>query len=67
MIRTLLLLACLFSVGACARVAPYERGMLAHPTMSAADLTGVGEEHVHAVHEGAMGGGFSAGGGCGCN
>ena len=51
----------------CATVAPYERGQLAHPTMAPGDLAGPGEVHVRAVHEGAVGGGFEAGGGCGCN
>ena len=62
-----LLAIALASLSACARVAPYERGALAHPTMTMSDMGGVGEEHVRAVHEGAMGGGLSAGGGCGCN
>jgi hypothetical protein len=52
---------------ACTPVAPWERGVLAHPTMTTSDLAGPGEEHVRAVHEGAVGGGTSAGGGCGCN
>jgi hypothetical protein len=54
-------------VSACAPVAPWERGALAHPTMTPSDLVGPSEEHVRAVHEGAVGGGTSAGGGCGCN
>jgi hypothetical protein len=51
----------------CAPVAPYERGILAHPTMATADPTRSSEEHVRAVQEGATGGSFAAGGGCGCN
>lgn len=51
----------------CATVAPYERAKLAHPTMTAADLAGPGEEHLRAVQEGAIGGGTGAGSGCGCN
>lgn len=58
-------LACL-SAG-CTRVAPYERGTLARPTMAPAPLSGPGEEHVYDVHEGATGGGNAGGGGCGCN
>ncbi len=54
-------------LGACARVAPYERGLLAHPSMTTADLASPSEQHVREVQEGATGGGFSAGGGCGCN
>ena len=51
----------------CARVMPYERGRLAHPTMTTADLAGVAESHARAIQEGATGGGFEVGGGCGCN
>ncbi len=51
---------------ACVHVQPWERGKLAHHTM-VDDLAGPAEEHVHAVHEGAVGGGTGAGGGCGCN
>lgn len=51
----------------CATVQPYERAKLAHPTMTAADLAGPGEEHLRAVQEGAVGGGTGAGSGCGCN
>ncbi len=63
---TLLPIALVTSTG-CAAVQPYERAKLAHPTMSAADLAGPGEEHLRAVHEGAVGGGTGAGSGCGCN
>ncbi len=51
----------------CTHVAPYERGALAHPTMSAAALDGMAAAHVHGVHEGATGGGSVAESGCGCN
>jgi hypothetical protein len=52
---------------ACVRVPPYARGSLAHPTMATGDLARASEQHVRAVHEGASGGDFTAGGGCGCN
>ena len=52
---------------ACTHVAPYERGALAHPTMTAAVLDGPAAGHVRAVHEGATGGGSVAESGCGCN
>ena len=52
---------------ACTHVAPYERGALAHPTMTATGLDGMAASHVHAVHEGASGGGSVAESGCGCN
>jgi hypothetical protein len=52
---------------ACVHVPVYARATLAHPTMTTSDLARTAEEHVRAVQEGAIGGGFSAGGGCGCN
>ena len=56
------------SAGAgCTHVAPYERELLAHPSMTTSDLSVASEEHVRAVQEGAVGGGSAAGGGCGCN
>ena len=51
----------------CAPVAPYERGKLAHPTMTAGDLAGFGESHLRAITEGAIGGSGGTGSGCGCN
>ncbi|MDI1434835.1 MULTISPECIES: DUF4266 domain-containing protein [Polyangium] len=51
----------------CAPVAPYERGKLAHPTMTAADMAGFGESHLRAITEGAVGGSGGTGSGCGCN
>jgi hypothetical protein len=51
----------------CTAVAPYERGKLAHPTMVASDMTGFGEAHLRAIHEGATGGSGGTGSGCGCN
>jgi hypothetical protein len=51
----------------CTHVAPYERGMLAHPTMTADDISSGMDEHVRAVSEGASGGLSGGGGGCGCN
>lgn len=52
---------------ACARVAPYERGTLAHPTMTPEDVSIGLDAHVRAVSEGASGGLSGGGGGCGCN
>ena len=46
---------------------PYERAKLAHPTMGASSPSGVAEEHMYAVHEGAVGGGAAGESGCGCN
>jgi hypothetical protein len=57
---------CLFALG-CTHVAPYERGALAHSTMTASGFDGPATRHVTAVHEGATGGGSVAESGCGCN
>jgi hypothetical protein len=54
-------------LASCTHVAPYDRAQLAHPTMTTSDLARSAEDHVRAIQEGAAGGGFSAGGGCGCN
>jgi hypothetical protein len=60
-------LLCLASVLAgCTHVAPYERGRLAHPTMTQS-MESAAAEHVHAVQEGAAGGGAVGASGCGCN
>jgi hypothetical protein len=61
-----LVLLALATVG-CTHVAPYERGKLAHPMMTADDLEGPAAAHVLAVHEGATGGGSLSESGCGCN
>ncbi len=55
-----------FTAG-CANVAAYERGKLAHPTMSPSDASSVARDHVYGVQEGAMGGTEGAASGCGCN
>ncbi|MEO6576504.1 MAG: DUF4266 domain-containing protein [Polyangiaceae bacterium] len=55
------------AISGCASVPAYDRAKLAHPTMTPGDLAGPGEEHMRAVQEGATGGSFEAGGGCGCN
>ena len=62
-----LLLALGSTLAGCVRVQPYQRGRLAHPTMLLVDFAGPAEAHVYAVHEGAVGGGQGAEGGCGCN
>jgi hypothetical protein len=54
-------------VAGCAHVAPYERGSLAHPTMTTDDTATALEQHVRAISEGASGGVSGGGGGCGCN
>jgi hypothetical protein len=51
----------------CVKVAPYERGQLAHPTMTPDEIAFGLDGHVRAVSEGAAGGLGGGGGGCGCN
>jgi uncharacterized protein YceK len=65
----LMIALCLATVAltGCANVASYERGVLAHPTMTADDVATGFDEHVRAVSEGATGGFAGGGGGCGCN
>lgn len=55
-----------FATG-CVKVAPYERGVLAHPTMTPEEISIGLDGHVRAVSEGAAGGLGGGGGGCGCN
>jgi hypothetical protein len=59
--------AMLAFLGGCVKVAPYERGMLAHPTMTPDEIAIGLDGHVRAVSEGAAGGLGGGGGGCGCN
>lgn len=66
-VRAAMILAALAMLGACTPIGPHERGRLAHPSMSANRLTGPGESHMQAVHEGSMGGAVGAESGCGCN
>jgi hypothetical protein len=56
-----------FAAAGCHHVAPYDRELLAHPTMTLGDDESIGEAHVHAVQEGATGGRLEAQGGCGCD
>ena len=50
----------------CTHVNAYQRGKLAHRTMTS-DVSGPALEHVYSVQEGATGGGAAAVSGCGCN
>jgi hypothetical protein len=63
---TLLIMAAALSSTACVHVKPWERGKLAHYTMTG-DVTSPAEEHLHAIQEGAVGGSAAAESGCGCN
>jgi hypothetical protein len=61
------ILSALSICAACAPVAAYQRGRLAHPSMQLGEMTSPAEAHVNAVHEGATGGAVGASSGCGCN
>ena len=61
-----MMLVTAWSVG-CTHVRPWERGKLAHPTMTGTTTPGPAEEHVYAVQEGAVGGAAGVESGCGCN
>jgi hypothetical protein len=66
----LILLSLLILAGAsCVRVAPYQRGQLADPSMAISHENAESRfrAHVHDSREGATGGYGSSGGGCGCN
>jgi hypothetical protein len=65
--RAILVIALVAAGGGCARLKPYERGRLAHPTMLLGDMARPGAAHVYSIREGANGGGSGAEGGCGCN
>ncbi|MCU1281507.1 MAG: putative lipoprotein [bacterium] len=66
-----ILLLALFAAAAagCVRVKPYERELLAKPTMTFQPdpHEDVLDNHMLEAREGASGGYGSAGGGCGCN
>ena len=62
-----LTLACLAAcLAGCANVAPWERGRLAHPSMTE-PRESPGRAHLLAVQEGASGGETTLASGCGCN
>ena len=65
-LTVLVAVALAFASSACTHVAPYDRGRLAHPTMTQA-VGSAAADHLHAVQEGAAGGGSVAESGCGCN
>jgi hypothetical protein len=57
----------LLSVSGCRHVHPWERGTLAHPSMTTAGAPAPAAEHVYGIQEGAAGGSGVAESGCGCN
>lgn len=67
MLRSVLVLSCAL-LGGCATVAPYERELLADPSMilEASPVDGT-FDHARAYREAALEGGSVGTGGCGCN
>lgn len=55
------------TLGGCSPVPSYGWGKLAHPTMARGSISTMGEEHLRAISEGAVGTTSGAGSGCGCN
>jgi uncharacterized protein DUF4266 len=68
-LQVLLVVVVAALAGGCARVKPYERELLAKPTMTFQPdpHEDVLDNHMLEAREGAAGGYGSAGGGCGCN
>ncbi len=64
---TLLAFAAFASGCGIPHVRAFEREKLAHPTMTADEISIGLDGHVRAVSEGATGGLGGGGGGCGCN
>jgi hypothetical protein len=66
---TALLLGSVLLATACAGVKPWERDQLARPEMAwdPDPLEAAQRSHIHFSREGAIGGGDTGGGGCGCN
>lgn len=66
-VRVLLCIALGLSASGCVKVAAYQRGTLALPSMTTEDVSIGIDGHVRGVSEGAAGGLSGGGGGCGCN
>ncbi|WP_338847367.1 DUF4266 domain-containing protein [Massilia sp. W12] len=69
MMKKILGLALLLSLGACADVQPWQKGMLARQAMQLEQdgMRSRLQQHVYVSKEAAAGGGAVGGGGCGCN
>ncbi len=63
-----LVVALALGLSACASVAPWQRGVLAQPSMALAlhPAQAILKEHIYISREAASGGGEASGGGCGC-
>ena len=66
-LRSTLVIVLVLGLTGCRHVRPWERGQLAHPSMTTAGAPPPAAEHVYSVQERATGGGGAAESGCGCN
>lgn len=59
----------LFLLSACSTVQPWEKDLLAKPSMAlvTSDIDNALDEHIYFSKEASMGGQGVGGGGCGCN
>lgn len=67
-LNAMLVIALTLVLSACASVAPWQRGILAQPTMALTlhPAQAIFKEHIYISREAASGGGAVSGGGCGC-
>ena len=67
--RSAFLLLLLLGCSACAKVQPWERGILARPEMAfdPDPMESKRSQHVYYSKEASLPGGGAGGGGCGCN
>jgi len=63
------LFSCLLLLSACTTVQPWEKDLLAKPSMSLvpSEIDNALDEHIYFSKEASMGGQGVGGGGCGCN
>lgn len=66
-LQVVLALALVALAAGCESVPAWKHQQLAHPTMTAEEISIGLDGHVRAVSEGATGGVAGSGGGCGCN
>lgn len=67
--RISLMICCLLSLNACTTVQPWEKDLLAKPSMSLvpSEVDNALDEHIYFSKEASLGGQGVGGGGCGCN
>lgn len=69
MLKTLCCVVLLLVLSACSTVQPWQRDLLAKPSMALAPdkVTNALDEHIYFSKEASLGGQGVGGGGCGCN